>query len=480
MGIRINHNLFSQLVTRNLNKATASLEKTYEKLSTGQRINQSGDDPAGLATSHALRNEVRGMRQTIRNATDGLSVISTAEAALTEVTEILQRLRELTIQAGNSTLSYQNRQDMQTEAVQLLAEIQRISESAEFNGRRLLNGVASTTKVQVGTKGSQFIPVQLPDVRIASLGQRALVTGANAVSPAPIAGGGDLTINGQIVPASAADGVSNMLSTSSAIAKARAINEISSLTGVRAQAAPAVYVVPGAAISALVLNGTTNSLTINGVNIGAVAAAAGDSEGSLRQAINTFSNQTGVTASLDPSGALMLTAKDGRNFDISTTGSVADELGLAIADGDLSGYIQMGRVELSSGGTITVGGDPSLIGFAPAQTATSVDPATALAYISILSEDLAADALDALDQTLADVLAARADLGAVQNRLNSSINSLMVSVEELSASDSKIIDTDFAAETARLTQLQILQEAGVAILAQANMLPKTALNLLSR
>lgn len=480
MGVRINQNIFSLLVNRNLDRVSNRLQDVYQRLSSGQRINKAGDDPAGLAVSQAIRHEIRGMQQTIRNANDALSVTSTAEAGLNEITGALQRLRELVVQGSNSTLTPDNRQAIQTEITGLVQEIDRLANSAEFNGRFLLNGAESMTKIQLGTMGSQYLSVALPDARSTALGRRAIVTGLDPVSDSAIAGGGDLTINSVAVPASTSDGVSSACSDASAIAKAQAINAIKSQTGVEARVESTEYGAPGSTISTVALDGAVTSLTINGVNIGSIAVSEGDAHGTLRQAINARSEVTGVTASLNGAGELVLTAEDGRNIEITTTGSVADELGLALADGDLVGYVQTGRVTLISPSAITVDGSLALIGFDPTQQATNIDPDTALAYVSVESEEAAEEALMTIDEALSQTLAYRADLGAIQNRLESGVRSLSQRIEELSASNQRILDADFAQESARLAQLQILQEAGVSILAQANLLPRTALNLLQR
>ncbi|MCX7015026.1 MAG: flagellin [Candidatus Sumerlaeota bacterium] len=480
MGVRINQNSFSLLVNRNLDRVSQRLEDVYQRLSSGQKINKAGDDPAGLVVSHALRHEIRGMQQTIRNANDALSVTSTAESALGNVTTFLQRLRELTVQAGSPTLTRDNRINLSNEINSIVQEIDRLASTTDFNGRYLLNGATPTARVQLGTHGSEFLAVTLPDARTSVLGLQAIATGENPVDATAIAGNGDLTINSIAVPASVVDGLSSAQGDSSAIAKAKAINSMSDQTGVEARVEPTVFSVSGSSILPVSLDGFSSSLKINGVNIGSVTVSPGDSTGTLRQAINNTAGMTGVTASLNADGELALTAADGRNIEITTTGNVADNLGLALADGDLTGYVQTGRITLTSDSPITLGGALDRIGFGAGQSVIAVDPDSALSYISVDDDQKAEEALRAIDRALAQVVSHRANLGAIQNRLQASVESLSQRVEELSASDQRISDADVAQESARLAQLQILQEAGMSILAQANLLPRTALNLLQR
>lgn len=480
MGIRINQNLFSLLVNRNLERVTQRLQTSYERLSSGERITRAGDDAAGLAISHGIRHGIRGMQQNIRNANEALSVSATAESALSEITNVLQRLREISIQACSSLLTADNRAAIQVEIDSMVEEIDRVADTTDFNGRLLLNGSDSSTKVQIGTQGTQFISVSLPDARSAVLGCRAQATGASTAGSSPIAGTGDLLINGITVGASEDDGLSSALPNASAVSKARAINALSDQTGVEARAEPAVFAIPGAAISAISLDGTATSLSINGYNIGAVTVTAGDANDTLIQAINSRGSLTGVEATVSPGGHLVLTAEDGRNIEITTTGSVADDLGLAAADSDLSGVVQTARITLTSGDTINVGGDLALLGFDAGQAVTNIDLSTSVNSISVGDTESAQQALMTLDQAIAQVLSHRANLGAIQNRLESGVRSLGLQIEELSSTNQRILDTDFAQESARLAQLEILQEAGIAILAQANSLPRTTLSLLMK
>jgi flagellin len=481
MGLRINLNIASLIAQQNLRRINKRLDTAFQQVSSGERINSAGDDPAGLAVSQLLRSQVRSLDQAVRNSGDGQSVIDTAESALGNLTDMVQRIRELAIQAANDSNGTENRVAMQTEIDQLIEEFNRIGNTLQFNGKNLLDGSFVNQRIQTGIAPGDYLPVSIGDMRANVLGQQAIVTGLDPVSSTAIAGGGDLIINGIEVGASDADGVSFVAADASAIAKAAAINRVASRSGVSATVEASVHEATGASVGPVTLDGTASALFINGVNIGPVTVEAGDATGALRDAINTHSGETGVTASLGASGELVLTAEDGRNFQITTAGSVADDLGLAVADGDLTAQIVSGRIRLTSSQTINLAGtDIGLIGFTGAQTLTVVDPSTALASISVTTGEDAENAISTADAALAQLNRVRASLGAISNRLEEGQQHAQAAAENLRASDSRIRDTDFAEATARMTQQQILQQAATAILAQANLLPSMALQLLQK
>jgi flagellin len=481
MGVRINQNTSSLVIRHNLDLVTEALNTSYERISSGTRINKAGDDAAGLAFSQSLRNDIRGLNQAVRNINDGISVTSSVDSSMSSISDDLNRIRELAVQSANATLSDSNRALSDQEVQSLVAEIQRVATTSAFNGKNLLDGSYVNARIQTGVSSGQYLSISIPSMKADVLGARAQVTGQSSVSTTPMTGAaGELVINGFNVPASVSDGVSTGSAAASAIAKANAINQISGLSGVTATAQPTVFSQAGASISAVALNGTTSFLKINGVNIGAVTVNAGDSTSNLRTQINALTGQTGVTASLGAGGELVLTASDGRNIQIDTGGSVADELGLKVGNGDLAGQLSTGAVTLSSIKTITVGGTLGLIGFGAGQAATNVDPATALSKMSVSSASSAQETIKAVDAAISYLQSARANVGASQNRLQDAATNLSSDIENLSSADSQIRDTDFAMESARLAQQQILQQASVAVLAQANALPSSILQILNQ
>ncbi|MCE7885471.1 MAG: flagellin [Candidatus Sumerlaeia bacterium] len=467
MSLSVNTNVASLNAQRNLGVSSTSLNRALERLSSGFRINRAGDDAAGLSISESLRSQVRGLRQAVRNANDGLSLVGTAEGAISEVTNLIQRIRELAVQSSNGTNSQANRTALQAEVTQLTAEIDRIATTTQFNGRNLLDGSFTSTSLQVGANVAQTISVDITSIRAISLGATATYAGS-AITAAAAGDLDDLTINGiQIAnPVASDDTVSTTANAVSAIALAAAINASSGQTNVTATV-NAATTTGGSAVGGGTLN-STNNFTINGVTFNAGTIQANDADGALQNLINAQAASTGVTASISGNN-LVLTAADGRNIQVTAAGTGATITGVAAA-------VYKGSVTLSSLEQFTVGGsDASAAGHAAGTKALN---SSALNAVNISTFSGAQAAITTADAALAQVNAARAGLGAVTNRLESTIANLQTTAENLSASESRIRDADFAQETAALTRAQILQQAGVAILAQANVVPQAALSLL--
>lgn len=475
MPIKINQNIFSLIVQRNLGRTTQKLESSYAHLSSGERITRSADDPAGMATSEQLRYEIQGLRQNQQNVSGAFSLLGTAESYMDTMTNTLQRARELTVQAGNDTLSPTDRQAIQAELAELTDEINRVASTARFNDQYLLNGQLQNVSIQVGTGHSETLKVSLADFRTASLGARAEKTSDQPVGTTPISAG-TIQINGYAIPASKVDGLSTTQAASSAIAKANAINEVESKSGVHAQALP-TEAAGSSAIQPVSIDGTTRTLRINGVSIAPVTVLANDSGGSLVQAINSHTSQTGVTASVNSAGVLQLNAEDGRNIEVVSQGGVGGLLGLRAGVGDVN-RTDTAKLTLTSTRPFAINDPSGALGMATALQQVNTDPATALQYANVSDVNSATRALQSIDAALAQISDGRSRVGAISNRLESLTDTLATQIENLTSTDSRIRDTDFAFETARLTQAQILQQAGVAMLAQANVTPRQALELL--
>ena len=379
----INTNIASLTAQRNLNNSQSSLNTSLQRLSSGLRINSAKDDAAGLAISERFSAQIRGLNQAARNANDGVSLAQTAEGALAEVTNNLQRIRELAVQSSNATNSQSDRDALQTEVTQLLNEIDRVADSTEFNGVKLLDGSFTGAVFQVGANAGQTITIaSTTDSNTAALGSATTNTSA-----------------GLSVAASGLTGFATAL--------------------------------------------VAGDVTINGTDIGAISGAGSAAEraGQLVNAINNVSQTTGVGASYDGATGQLSLNSDAA-FTIAGTANDATEAGFANA------------------------------AFATVSTATGIDTLTVANFAGAQS------ALALVDSSLTEVNSARATLGAVQNRFESVVRSVQTTSENLSASRSRIVDADFAAETANLTRAQILQQAGTAILAQANSLPQNVLSLL--
>ena len=479
MPLIVNSNIPSLNAQRNLSKAVSGMAKSLERLSSGMRINRAGDDAAGLAISETLRAQVRGLDQAARNANDGISLIGTAEGALNETVNILQRMRELSVQAASDTNSSENRATLQSEVEQLVSEMTRIGNSVQFNGKNLLDGTFTDQSLQIGAFANQTMSFSLTDMRATALGATADVTGGEATDELAA---GDLIINGVDVgtTTSSMDSVSTQDAASSAISIAYAINDAAGSTGVTATVGEATWT--GSAtgtITAVNLggSGSTDTLQINGEYIVATVVA-GDDGDALVDAINAESATTGVTATVNGDADLVLTAADGRNIAITTTGSAATALKIA-ASGNLAEAtdIKRGTVDLQADETIGISGDNVAYAGLSAGS-TTVDSSTAVYSLDVTTASGAASAITHIDYALGQVNDARAEMGALTNRLESTISNLRTTAENLSASESRIRDADFAAETASMIRSQILQQAGVSVLVQANIGPQTALALL--
>ncbi len=469
----INTNVASLNAQRNLSSSGTQLATSLQRLSSGLRINSAKDDAAGLAISERFTSQIRGLNQAVRNANDGISLTQTAEGAMSEVGNILQRMRELSIQSANSTNSTSDRQALQGEVTQLQAEIDRIALTTEFNGQRIIDGSFSSASFQVGANANQTINFAIGSVKASSIGGIATEQGTEVSAAAAtditiaIGGGAATSINSS----AGFTGTANGQDATSAYAKARAINDagISGLTvSATTTGTQTVGAIGGTA-------GDTYDLTINGVAVFSGAdVAAGLSTSQLRDAINGVSNQTGVIASLS-GGDLTLTAADGRNITVAEagTGFTAGTDGISGTGGAFDGVLR-GSLNVSAVDTIAIGGTVANVGLSAniARDTVGVDS------IDISTAAGAQAAILRLDSALQSVNSNRADLGALQNRFSSTISNLSTASENLSSARSRIRDADYAAETANLTRTQILQQAGTAMLAQANQLPQNVLSLL--
>lgn len=496
----INTNIASLNAQRNLTTSQASLSTSLQRLSSGLRINSARDDAAGLAISERLSSQIGGLNQAVRNANDGISLAQTAEGALQQIGSNLQRIRDLAVQSANGTNSVSDRAALNNEASQLISEINRVASATNFNGVNLLDGSFTAQTFQVGANGTANDQITISS--ISSARANALGVGSSSGYSTTVAGSavssaalttGSLSINGFQVGASTADGVSFSNSSASGIAKANAINAISGSTGVTATVGSTT--VAGATVtSANAIN--AGDIQINGVDIGGLSATtSGAARGAqVAAAVNAISTQTGVTATFDTStGAVALSAADGRNITITRSANAAADdgntgLGTGTASTTAGSVTSTSRLSLSStssaGITITDGNGAGTTAAGLVGTGVggfSSATVTVGAGVSSLNLGTAAGATSALatiDAALQSINNSRASLGAFQNRFSSAVSSLQTTSENLSASRSRIRDADFAQETANLTRGQVLQQAGTAILAQANALPQGVLALL--
>ena len=617
MALSINTNIASLNAQRNLGKTQGLLNKSLQRLSSGLRINSAKDDAAGLAIGTRMGAQVRGLNQAIRNANDGISLAQTAEGALQETTNLLQRIRELSVQSANDTNSASDRSALQAETSQLLSELTRIAEITKFNGKGILDGSFSSAQFQVGADANQTISFGIAGAKTSDLGS---FQATNVVATSSTAfDGANFTINDINVAASVATNAAGV-TAGSAAAKSTAINTISNETGVTATASTTIT-----GVTAVTGKGLNNGdLLINGLAVGSIASDANiiTQANNAVTEINKISNNSGVTATANQStGAITLTASDGRDikleagnaataqivtdifnatgldaatednplnnatatltldaaalvvaadgggaadiglgdtitldgvtyeFNTSTAGASAgnvlvatdiDETALDL-DGTLTAAINaqrdLGNTTLSAvdgaNGTIALtnnlvgaygityaetftydSGDYSTLGavtdgtnalgntavtnqgilslnsasnFTLGGTTEQLTAAgfqnsstslTEMSTVDISTVTGANSAISIIDGALSQVGSIRGDLGAIQNRFESTISNLQNVSENISAARARIMDADFAAETAAMTKAQVLQQAGVAMLAQANQLPQIVLSLL--
>jgi len=490
MSMVINTNVASLNAQRNLYASQNTLDQALQRLSSGLRINSAKDDAAGLSIAERMSAQIRGSDQAARNANDGISLAQTAEGALTQVTANLQRIRELAVQAANGSNSAADRIALNSEASQLIAEIDRVATSTQFNGVNLLNGTFTSQAFQVGSNANQTISI----TSIASARSNALGVGAVSSYSASVGGSatgglglttaGAMTINGVAVGVTASDGVSNISASGSAIAIAAAINAVSGSSNATATVAAttkALQVAPASASAATVTGYTINGVSIGTVTVDATAGASSAATASnFAAAVNSVSSTTGVTATMTYLGVVTLTAADGRNISIQNTAATsATEVGaIGIATSVTTSTVTLNTT--SSAG-ITIGGTAAAAtasGVAIGYTAASTSTSSGVSALDLTTIAGATTALGVVDSALNNINTSRASLGAYQNRFGSAVSSLQTTSENLSAARSRIRDADFAAETAALTRGQILQQAGMAMLAQANALPNQVMTLL--
>ena len=486
MALGINTNVASLSAQNQLNSSQRVNDQALERLSSGLRINSAKDDAAGLAISTRFQSQISGLNQAVRNANDGISLAQTAEGALGETVNSLQRIRDLAVQSANDTNSASDRASLQEEVNQLIEEVDRIATTTQFNGQNILDGLFTDKQFQVGANANQTIDVSVGDAQSDALGANAtLDAGGLGLGDAIVSGtinnsALDLEINGTAVTTQS-DGVSTDGGTVSAKAFAAGINEVAGTTGVTATA-NATEVNLGA-ITADGDGLTAGQFQINGVDITPAAINTGDSDGALREAVNAVSNQTGVKATLNDSSELVLTAEDGRNIEFTADGT-GDVNVFGSGDIDISGTVDLvttGSVTLDSGEAIVVTANQAAAateGLTFASDTTQVTTTNSVSNVDISTVGGANDALANVDRALDQVNSLRATLGATQNRFESTISNLSTTSENLSAANSRILDADFAAETAKLSKSQVLQQAGISVLAQANARPQQVLSLL--
>mgnify|MGYP000235110454 CR=1 FL=1 len=524
MASVINTNVLSLNSQRNLNKSQSDLGTSLQRLSSGLRINSAKDDAAGLAISDRMTSQIRGLTQAERNANDGISLAQTAEGALSQTGDLLQRMRELAIQSSNSTNSASDRASLQSEVDQLKQEIDRVSNSTEFNGLKLLDGSFTSQRFQVGANANQTINVsiegsstnnlqdnQVSGINTASGGTYSSASGTTASATFAALGGQTLTISGslgEVTDIVVASG-STTVDGDSAFDIANAITKREPETGVVADAINEVKLTTVSATGTISFDLYTRSASGEGTSktISAQITDVNDL-GSLVSAVNKEAGSTGISAELSTDKkSVIFTQAEGKDImleDISNSkggtllvgnydsGADTDDATGTVASGNnfrtvtasgatLADVVLGGRLELHSAGAYTTSstaasGDGSI--FSASSSGQVGSEAVKLSTVDISSAAGSQSAITIIDAALSQINGSRADLGATQNRFDATITNLQTTTENLSAARSRILDADFAAETANLTRSQIMVQAGTAMLAQANQVPQGVLSLL--
>ncbi|MDH5376686.1 MAG: flagellin [Gammaproteobacteria bacterium] len=487
----INTNIMALNAQRNLNTSQSSLKTSLQRLSSGLRINSSKDDAAGMAISDRFTTQIRGLAQASRNANDGISLAQVAEAAFTEVQSILQRVRELAVQSVNATNSPRDRQALQAEVGQLTAELNRIAKQTTFNGQNIMDGTFGTALFQVGANVNEYIVATTSNFKTNQYGDYRLYgQGTSATqSNTRFAAAGTITISGSEGSASFTVAIS-----SSAMDIANKVNLNRDKTGVEAYAITAAELNFGAANSGAYRITLREDKTTSAVTVGFSLDAGTGVEALSRAAssINAVQAKTGVIATVKADGSgITLNHFDGETVHIADT-TFSNAGNISVIGIDETGTPNAAGIVLTAGGgAVTVELEGQVIFDSDASftisSAITDDTLSGLAQASLLQKvsDIDVATVDAAnltisiaDAALAQISSQRAKFGALQARFESTIRNLEASVENLSSARSRVMDADFAVETTTLTRAQILQQAGTAMLAQANSIPGNVLSLL--
>ena len=490
MALSVVTNTSSLNAQRNLTKSGEGLATAMQRLSSGMRINSAKDDAAGLQISNRLTSQINGLGVAQRNANDGISMAQTAEGAMQESTSILHRIRDLSLQSANGSNSASDREALQKEVSQLQTELTRIANTTSFGDQKLLDGSFGTKSFQVGANANETIALGLNSIKSTDIGTKrfdlagttaglgeATAASATAGTANGVTAGG-LSITGKSGSAVAVANAAN----AAASTIADSINAVANTTGVTADAKTQVQLSGLTAAGAL-------SFELNGSVISASPSSTTD-YAAIASAVNEKSGSTGVAATINDSGNLILTDETGANIQIGNFSSAGDIVATGMEyDGTVGATavtltggtastdstVIAGTIRLNSTESFSVTSGDVTLG---ANTTANVSVAANVSTIDIATQEGAQAALDIVDGAISQIDSQRATLGAIQNRFSHTIANLANIQENVSASRSRIQDTDFAVETANMTKNQILQQAGTSILAQANQIPQAAISLI--
>lgn len=501
----ISTNLSALIAQNSLRASEGQMTKSMERLSSGQRINSAKDDAAGLAISTRMTSAIRGLGTAIRNASDGISVAQTADGALGEIANVLQRLREISVQSANASLSSDDRSFLNSEASGLVQEIDRIGNQTNFSDVKLLDGSFTSRNFQVGYNPNEFVTfASIAASNASGLGSHVLLmdsstainagTGSLLDASAAKAASNGVIGSANMTISTSSGGVSGPITTvsnSSAKTLATAINASAASIGINAKASNAATLgsISHAGTVSFVLYGNSNT----GSNISASISTTNDLT-ALAASINGSTLTTGITASFasaSDKSQIQLTSLDGADISIEhylNTGNAGSTATFSEGPASLGGgsgrsvtltsngndsSTKVGIVTLtSSRGAISISNPVS------SQTNSSSSSFAGVNTIDISDQTSASRALSIINDSLNQISSTRASMGGLINRFEAVISSQSNAVMNISASRSRILDADYAKETSQLAKSMIIQQAATAMLGQANQNPMLVLHLL--
>ena len=471
MALTVNTNIASITTQGNLNKAGGALATSMQRLSSGLRINSAKDDAAGLGIANRMTSQINGLGQAVKNANDGISIAQTAEGAMQASTDILQKMRALALSSATGSLSTDDRKSNNDEYQALTSELTRIAQTTTFGGQKLLDGSYGTKAIQVGANANETINLSLDNVAANNIGSQQISSLGIAPSTTGVAGG-PIAVTGNGQTASVTIGAKASAQQIAAQLNG-AIGGLSATASTEAQ-----FVVGGAAATAP----ASFTMTVGGQ---ATTFVGVTDTASLAEQLKSNSAKLGISVNFDQSkGTLSVKSDTGENLTFSSStaagsitvatknGAGAYGTGIALADG----LIATGAVNLNSSKGYSLEGAGVTDVFGAATSAASTK--TLVSQTDVTDATKAQNAVSVIDQAIATISSSRSGLGAVQNRLTSTVDNLSNIQKNSTAARSTIQDVDFASEAAELTKQQTLQSASTAILSQANQLPSAVLKLL--
>ena len=492
MALTVNTNVASLNTQRNLSSSSNALNNSMQRLSTGSRINSAKDDAAGLQISNRLTSQINGLGVAVRNANDGISLAQTAEGALQQSTNILQRMRDLSLQSANGSNASSDRAALQKEVGALQSELSRIAETTSFGGRKLLDGSFGATAFQVGANANETINVSIGSANATQMGaytsdKAGTAMGISTAAAGAATGTMSISANGKQFA------VQDITATDTAAEIVKKVNAAGS--PVKASARTDAVLTKTAAVATFDLkievSKSDNSKVDSTIDLKGMT-----SFDQVVTAVNA--SGSGLAAKVNGNGTLEISSSDGSMIKFTGAGQTAVPAAIAATDftvqvrsaedttpkdnaGDLSTATNIGAGSTFANGAVKFSSSAAYSITGTAVAATTGEVAGNLAKISdvdVTTAYGAQNAIDVIDAAIAFIDSQRSDLGAVQNRFENTISNLQNIGENSSAARGRIQDTDFAAETAAMTKNQVLQQAGTAILAQANQLPQAVLSLL--